>query len=81
MKIIGCIFITLPFAALGIWLFTIIAERLDDIESFLEDSETPFIIKVILYPLVFVFIYLLMPLIPVFFSVAGWLIAEWILEL
>ena len=81
MKIIGCILITLPFAALGIWLFTIIAERLDDIESFLKDSETPFIIKVILYPLVFVFIYLLMPLIPVFFSVAGWLIAEWILKL
>lgn len=81
MKIIGCILITLPFAALGIWLFTIIAERLDDIESFLEDSETPFIIKVILYPIVVVFIYLLMPLIPVFFSVAGWLIAEWILKL
>jgi len=81
MKTIGCILITLPFTVLGTWLFTIIAERLDDVESFMEDPDLPFIIKVILFPFLVVFIYLLMPAIPVFFSVAGWILAEWILKI
>lgn len=79
LKTIGCILFTLPFAALGMWLFSIMINWADDVEAFLK--EQGLLIRIIAFPIELIFFYLLLPCVPIVLCVLGWILGEYIFHL